>query len=405
MNKLYDTCALLDGLSQIKLEKEIFYISSISLLELESIKTSNKKDNTTKMLARKVLHFLDTHPEKYRVEVCTQYYHTLLEEKGLPITNDNLIIAAAYNLNAVLITNDLAAKHIAKDIFKIEAKSIAPYVDDYTGYVELEPTEAQWSSLYQDATLNIFSALPNQYLILKQEGSIKDIICWTGKEYRTLKYGKDFSSKWLGDLKPKDVYQKCAMDAVCHNKLTLLRGPGGSGKSMIALHHLMSAFEKGKIDRIILFCNPVATKDAARLGFYTGSRLEKLMDAQVGNFLTSKFGDKEILEGLISTNKIMLLPMSDVRGFDTSGMNAGVYITEAQNLSVDLIKLAIQRIGEDSFLILDGDDKTQVDLPEFEGDNNGIRRVSEVFRGEDCYGEIVLKQIYRSKIAEIADKL
>ena len=174
---------------------------------------------------------------------------------------------------------------------------------------------------------------------------------------------------------------------------------------MIALHHLMSAFEKGKIDRIILFCNPVATKDAARLGFYTGSRLEKLMDAQVGNFLTSKFGDKEILEGLISTNKIMLLPMSDVRGFDTSGMNAGVYITEAQNLSVDLIKLAIQRIGEDSFLILDGDDKTQVDLPEFEGDNNGIRRVSEVFRGEDCYGEIVLKQIYRSKIAEIADKL
>ena len=95
MNKLYDTCALLDGLSQIKLEKEIFYISSISLLELESIKSSNKKDNTTKMLARKVLHFLDTHPEKYRVEVCTQYYHTLLEEKGLPITNDNLIIAAA----------------------------------------------------------------------------------------------------------------------------------------------------------------------------------------------------------------------------------------------------------------------------------------------------------------------
>lgn len=405
MNKLYDTCALLDGLSQIKLEKEIFYISSISLLELESIKTSNKKDNTTKMLARKVLHFLDTHPEKYRVEVCTQYYHTLLEEKGLPITNDNLIIAAAYNLNAILITNDLAAKHIAKEIFKIEARSIVPYVDDYTGYVELEPTEAQWSNLYQDVTLNIFSALPNQYLILKQEGAVKDIVCWTGKEYRTLKYGKDFSSKWLGDLKPKDVYQKCAMDAVCHNKLTLLRGPGGSGKSMIALHHLMSAFEKGKIDRIILFCNPVATKDAARLGFYTGSRLEKLMDAQVGNFLTSKFGDKEILEGLISTNKIMLLPMSDVRGFDTSGMNAGVYITEAQNLSVDLIKLAIQRIGEDSFLILDGDDKTQVDLPEFEGDNNGIRRVSEVFRGEDCYGEIVLKQIYRSKIAEIADKL
>lgn len=405
MNRLYDTCALLDGFSQIQKEKEIFYISSISLLELESIKTSNKKDNYTKMLARKVLHFLDNHSEKYRVEICTQYYHTLLEEKGLPITNDNLIIASAYNLNAKLVTNDLAAKHIAKDIFKIDVESIAPYVDDYVGYVELEPTDAQWTALYQDTTDNIFKALPNQYLILRQDGQVRDIICWTGHEYRTLRYGKDFSSKWLGDLKPKDVYQKCAMDAVCHNKLTLLRGPGGTGKSMIALHYLMSAFEKGKIDRIILFCNPVATKDAARLGFYTGSRLEKLMDAQVGNFLMSKFGDKEVLDGLISNNKIMLLPMSDIRGFDTSGMNAGVYITEAQNLSIDLIKLAIQRVGEDSFLILDGDDKTQVDLPEFEGDNNGIRRVSEVFRGEECYGEITLKQIYRSKIAEIADKL
>ena len=404
MSKMFDTCALIDGIMQLDKEKE-FIISSISLIELEEIKTSSKKDNNIKYVARKVLHWLEEHPSSYKVEICRERHYEILQERGLPITNDNLIIACAYWTNSIFITNDLAAKHIAKDVFGLEVASILPHEDNYTGYVELEPTSAQWAALYQDMTNNIFSALPNQYLILKQEKEIRDIICWTGTEYRSLKYNKEFSSKWLGDIKPKDVYQKCAMDAVCHNKLTLLRGPGGTGKSMIALHYLMSAFEKGKIDRIILFCNPVATKNAARLGFYTGSRLEKLLDAQVGNFLTSKFGDKEVLEGLINTNKIMLLPMSDIRGFDTSGMRAGVYITEAQNLSIELMKLAIQRIGEDSFLILDGDDKTQVDLPEFEGDNNGIRRVSEVFRGEDCYGEIVLKQIYRSKIAEIADKL
>jgi len=33
--------------------------------------------------------------------------------------------------------------------------------------------------------------------------------------------------------------------------------------------------------------------------------------------------------------------MSDIRGFDTSGMKAGVYITEAQNLDINLIKLAL----------------------------------------------------------------
>jgi phosphate starvation-inducible protein PhoH len=54
----------------------------------------------------------------------------------------------------------------------------------------------------------------------------------------------------------------------------------------------------------------------------------------------------------------MLLPMADIRGFDTTGMSAGIYITEAQNLDISLMKLALQRIGEDSICIIDGDDKT-----------------------------------------------
>jgi len=68
--------------------------------------------------------------------------------------------------------------------------------------------------------------------------------------------------------------------------------------------------------------------------------------------------------------------MSDVRGYDTSGMNAGIYITEAQNLDVELLKLALQRVGEDSIIILDGDTKSQVDLVDYEGFNNGMRRAS-----------------------------
>ena len=97
--------------------------------------------------------------------------------------------------------------------------------------------------------------------------------------------------------------------------------------------------------------------------------------------------------------------MSDIRGFDTTGMNAGIYITEAQNMDIELMKLALQRIGEDSICILDGDDTTQVDLGIYAGSNNGLRRMSQVFRGEDIYGEVTLPNIYRSKIAEIAQKM
>ena len=97
--------------------------------------------------------------------------------------------------------------------------------------------------------------------------------------------------------------------------------------------------------------------------------------------------------------------MSDIRGFDTSDVPTGVYISEAQNLDIPLMKLALQRIGENGICIIDGDDKAQVDDIAFAGSNSGMRRVSEVFRGEDIYGEIELKICHRSKLARIAEKL
>ncbi len=139
------------------------------------------------------------------------------------------------------------------------------------------------------------------------------------------------------------------------------------------------------------------------LNVYPGSRTEKLLDSQIGNFLSSKLGDKIEVERLINESKLELLPMSDIRGYDTTGLHAGIYITEAQNLDIELMRLALQRIGEDSICILDGDTKAQVDSSLYAGDNNGMKRVSEVFRGNSIYGEVELQNIYRSKIAQLAE--
>jgi predicted ribonuclease YlaK len=129
------------------------------------------------------------------------------------------------------------------------------------------------------------------------------------------------------------------------------------------------------------------------------------LDSQIGNLLSSKLGGKDGLERLIREEKIVLLPFSDIRGYDTSGMRAGIYISEAQNLDKSLIKLALQRVGEDCICIIDGDTTSQVDLPQFSGANNGMRRVSKVFRGHDIYGEIELQNIYRSEISRIAEDI
>jgi len=196
-----------------------------------------------------------------------------------------------------------------------------------------------------------------------------------------------------------------AADSLANNKITMLKGFAGSGKTYLSLGFLLHKLEKGKIDKIIVFCNTVATKNSAKLGFYPGTRDEKLLDSQIGNLLSSKFGGKIEVERMIQEEKLVLLPLSDIRGYDTTGMKAGIYISEAQNLDISLMKLTLQRIGEDSICIIDGDCKTQVDDIAFSGSNNGMRRASKVFRGADMYGEVELKNIHRSKIARIAENM
>lgn len=100
--------------------------------------------------------------------------------------------------------------------------------------------------------------------------------------------------------------------------------------------------ERGNIDKLYIFCNPVAVRGAAKLGYYPGDKNSKLLDSSVGNFLKSKIGDQSYVEQMIEREQIVLIPMADCRGIDIgTDSNACIYITEAQNMSIDLMKLAL----------------------------------------------------------------
>lgn len=411
MNKIfYDTSALLNcNLSSLK---DQIVISNITFNELENIKTAYNKDGEIKYRARQVLNYLNDHEDIYITHVFKPSMLKAFDE-DIEITNDIKILACAndFNQNVAAIdflTEDLALKHIAQVVFpKENLLSANTPSEEYTGFKEVVPTEEQLSLFYQDLKQNIFDCLRNQYLILKNNnGEIIDIKCWTGEEYRYLKY-KDFTSKQLGMISPfeSDVYQKLCFDCLSNNQVSLIRGAAGTGKSLIALGYLFNQLEHGKIDKIIIFCNTVATANSAKLGFLPGDREQKLLDSQIGNFLISKLGGKDAITQLMDQEKLLLLPMSDIRGFDTTGMNAGIYITEGQNMDIPLLKLALQRIGKDSICIIDGDDKSQVDMPQYAGNNNGIRRMSQVFKGHQFYGEVTLQNIYRSEIARVAEAM
>ena len=409
--KCYDTCSLLEQAGHLfDTDDYKLVISSVSLEELENIKTSARKDTDVKYAARRVLRDLEDHYGTFEIVLYDEAY---ADKDELNITNDSKIIATARQFAAahpedevIFVSNDLLCRHLASLYLPVEKVEEEDY--EYEGYKEVYLDEDEMAEFYSNPTRNLYDLFINQYLLVfdKNSGECVDRLCWTGEEYRHLNY-TNFNSKWFGDVKPMkgDIYQSLAADSLVNNKITMIKGPAGSGKTFLSLAYLIHKLERNKIDKIIVFCNTIATKNSAKLGYYPGTRDEKLLDSQIGNLLISKFGGRIAVEQMIQEEKLVLLPMSDIRGYDTSGMRAGIYISEAQNLDVDLMKLTLQRIGEDSICIIDGDCKTQVDDIHFAGSNNGMRRASQVYRGEDVYGEITLKTIHRSRIATIAEKM
>lgn len=414
----YDTSSLLMRASNLFDIEEHIVISTITLQELEKIKSSNDKEPSVRAAARQVLHKLREHPKAYEVMIYNDEEQILqpIKKLLLPINNDTKILGSAVYYDSVyhpdetiFITNDLALAAMANLFFGEDSIQSIPEEepDEYVGYKEVVMSNEEMADFYSSPSSNPYNLYINEYLIIKNtHGEVVDKILWAGDCYRKISY-ETFDSQHFGKVKPysNDIYQQLAADSFTHNKITMIKGPAGTGKSYLALGYLFSLLEKHKIDKIIIFCNTIAVKGAARLGFYPGDKDEKLLDSQIGNLLNSKIGDKIEVERLISENKLVLLPLADARGYDTSGMRAGVYISEAQNMDINLMKLSLQRIGEDSICIIDGDDKTQVDDNAFAGASNGMRRASKIFRGHDIYGEIKLTNIHRSKIAEIAEEM
>lgn len=412
--KFYDTSSLLVMGSELFNNR--FAISSITLEELELIKVSANKDSDIKYAARQLLNQLYHNIDKYDVINYQPEMLEPLQKVGLYLDNNDMRILACatyYDIKyhpdeVVFVTNDMSLFILSNLIFGNDSIEMVGYDQEpeYTGYMEKILSDDELSYFYSNQNINIYNLNIGQYLIIcdKNHKPI-DTVVWTGMSHRHLKYGV-FSSRLFGDIKPMrgDIYQACAVDSLLQNQVTMLKGVPGSGKTTLALGYLFSKLEKGQINKIVIFCNTVATRNSARLGFYPGTRDEKLLDSQIGNLLISKLGSRMEVEALIDNEQLILLPLSDIRGYETPD-NSGVYISEAQNLDIDMMQLALTRIGENSICIIDGDDKTQVDSPAYAGIHNGMKRVSKVFRNTDIYGEIELRYVHRSKVADLARKL
>lgn len=280
--KFYDTSSLLlkaDNLFSNELD-EIVVISSITIQELENIKTSNNKDQDVKYAARHLLKELENF--NYELVLFNQNMLNLINGTDFEVTNDiKILVSALYykeqhpDKELFFVTNDIILKKIAELFFdKSYICSIdEDKVDDYEGYLDISLSPEEMSDLYQYPDKNKFNLLINQYIIVRDQitNEIVDALCWNGETHRKLKY-HELNSHLFGKIKPikNDIYQALAIDSLLNNQITMLKGKAGSGKSTLSIAYLFDQLERGKIDKIIIFCNPVATRNSARLGLIMG---------------------------------------------------------------------------------------------------------------------------------------
>lgn len=408
----YDTNAILK--LQDKIFENSFLLSSATLQELESIKVSRNKDEETKYNARKILRLLDDNQDGYDVVVYNTAMEKYITDKQLEITSDTKIIATAIyakeflllGSDLVFITDDIACKTIAQKIFGLKVSGIVDDENDlYKGYIEVTLSDEEMSNFYLNMHDNMFNCLQNEYLIIhKSDGEIVDTLRWNENEYKKV-CNKTIKSTLFGDkIRPKDIYQSCAIDSIVNNTMTMLSGKAGSGKSLISLITIMSLIESGKYDRVVIMFNPTKARGASDMGYYSGNAIDKAMQNSIGSVLTTKFGDRFAVDLLLQQDRLRLVSMADIRGMEVRD-NEILYVTEGQNTSIDLLKLCLSRASSGCKIIIEGDYMSQVDSNLFRGSSNGMIRVIEKLKGEPEFGYVYLPNIWRSKIAMLVDRL
>ena len=400
--RFYDTNAILTDCTDIS----NVVISSKTLDELENIKSSSHKDNDIKYKARVAVRAI--REQKPEIVVVQKSDYDKIEELGLEITNDNLIIASAWRYSQentiVFVTHDILCSLIANTYFGLDVEELRLKNDDvYKGFRVVQPTDEELSQVYsKDNCENIFGCLVNEYVIINDsDGNFCDVIKWTGEKYANI-FNKNLKTMAFGDkLKAKDVYQRMAIDSLISNTMTCISGKAGSGKSLLSLLACMYLIENGKYDRLVILFNPCQVRGATNMGFYTGSVIEKAMQSNIGNILVTKFGDRFAIDNYIAQGKIKLVPMSDCRGMEILD-NEILWITEAENTTIDLMKICLSRVSSGAKVFIEGDfDQTDNKLFDC---NNGMMRAIEVLSGEKEFGYVQLQNVWRSRIAELTDK-
>ncbi len=164
------------------------------------------------------------------------------------------------------------------------------------------------------------------------------------------------------------------------NDLCFGIGPAGTGKTYLAVASAVEALERDVVRRIVLV-RP-AVEAGERLGFLPGDLSQKVDPylRPMYDALYEMLGFERVAK-LIERHVIEIAPLAFMRGRTLN--EAFVILDEAQNSTVEQMKMFLTRIGFGSRAVVTGD-VTQTDLPA--GKLSGLRQAAEVLKDVEGVG-------------------
>ncbi|MBS0380605.1 MAG: PhoH family protein [Proteobacteria bacterium] len=178
-----------------------------------------------------------------------------------------------------------------------------------------------------------------------------------------------------GGIRARGTHQREYLDHIHKSDLTFGIGPAGTGKTYLAVACAVEALQADRVRRLVLV-RP-AVEAGERLGFLPGDLTQKvdpylrpMYDAlyeMMGFDRVSRFMERNVIE---------VAPLAFMRGRSLN--DAFIILDEAQNTTVEQMKMFLTRIGFGSKAVVTGD-VTQTDLPQ--GRQSGLSHVINILRG------------------------
>lgn len=271
----------------------------------------------------------------------------------------------------------------------------------YNGYKELVLTNEQFSEMYTNGRIGDYLFKENEYLIAKnEEGEVVDKLQQKHGRLKRVPF-QTLKNAYLGEIKPRNDQQELTVDLLLDpdTKIKVIKGVYGSGKDYLMLSAALQLIEKNKFDKIVFVRPNVSVRGLPDIGALPGTADEKLSWTLAP--LYDKVGGEEGVALMLQHKILESVPLLFIRG--RSFENSIIYVTEGQNMTTEIAKLVIGRIGEGSELWINADTH-QTDKKMFDEDN-GVQKMIERLGGNPLFGYVYMPKTERSSVAELATLL